>query len=175
VQQVQSLFRPLIGQLVWNVRRGHRSFLTLEFGQAHISVREPTTPSPESSMRVQRNLKRRRVFVVGDWHLFIQYCDCKISVSGNSLDSQNASSSPDECLLDLDGQRLVSVGNGSSANSWKFQFDLGGILEVWPSATYEPSDDMWSLSAWNGDIAAMRSDGAAVFEKSTPSMSAGNS
>jgi hypothetical protein len=115
------------------------------------------------------------VFVVGDWHLFIQYCDCKISVSGNSLDSQNASSSPDECLLDLDGQRLVSVGNGSSANSWKFQFDLGGILEVWPSATYEPSDDMWSLSAWNGDIAAMRSDGAAVFEKSTPSMSAGNS
>jgi hypothetical protein len=173
-QQTQDLFRPLVGQLVWNVRRGHGSFVTLEFGQPHISVREPITPSPDSSARVQHDLKRRRVFIAGDWHLFLQYCDWKISVSGGSLDSQCTSSSPDECLLDLDGQRLVSVESGFLPHSWKFRFDLGGILDVWPSAQNESSADLWSLHEWDGDITAMCGDGTIMREKATQATPAGN-
>lgn len=165
MQKVQGLFRPLIGQLVWNVRGGYGSFLTLEFGKPHMSVREPTGPNPESDARVQRNLRRRHVSILGDWHLFIQYCDWKISVADGSLDSQSIGTSPDECLIDLDGQRLVSLEGASLPNSWKFQFDLGGELEVWPSAEYEATDDLWHLRSWNGDIAALQSDGTIVFEK----------
>jgi hypothetical protein len=119
--------------------------------------------------RVQRNLMRRRVFIAGDRHLFIQCCDWAISVPGGSLTSKDiGSSSPEECLLDLEGQRLVSVESGSSPNSWRFQFDLGGVLELWPSAAYEPSDGLWSLHRWNGNITVMRNDGTMALEKVKP-------
>lgn len=167
-QQIQGLFRPLIGQLAWNVRGGYGSFLTLEFGKPHIVVREPIVPSPGRSERVQRALRRRRVYVVGDWSLFIQYCDWKISVADGSLDSQSIGTAPDECLADLDGQRFVSLDSGPLPNSWKIQFDLGGTLEVWPSTAYEATDDLWHLRSWNGDIAALQSDGTITFEKATP-------
>jgi hypothetical protein len=52
----------------------------------------------------------------------------KISVSDGSCDSESFDwRQPDECLRDLDGQRLVSVGGGALPNSWKFAFDLGGV------------------------------------------------
>ena len=170
-QKIQDLFRPLIGQVIWSVRGGYGSFLTLEFGNPHIAVSEPKVVGPGRDAKVRRHLKRRRVFVMGDWHLWIQYCDWKLSVPEGSLDSQTIGSSPDECLLDLDGQRLVSVTSGSLANSWKFAFDLGGTLEVWPSTEYEATDDLWSLHSWNDEIgdlriiAALRNDGTLVFEK----------
>jgi hypothetical protein len=125
-------------------------------------------PDPNSSARAQRHLKRRKVSIVGDWHLFVQYCDWKISVAGGSLDSRSiGGTSSDECLADLDGQRLVSIASGPLPNSWKFEFDLGGVLEVQSSAAYEPADDMWSLHGWNGDISAMQNDGKILFEKAT--------
>jgi hypothetical protein len=132
-QQVQDLFKPLLGQFAWNVDGGVGSMLTLEFGAPHILVREPRVPSPGGSERVRRHLRRRHVSVVGDWHLWIQYCDWKISVADGSCDSENFDwRRPDECLGDLDGQRLIGVGVGSLPNSWKFEFDLGGALGLWP-------------------------------------------
>ncbi|PJI44395.1 MAG: hypothetical protein CTR53_01420 [Ferrovibrio sp.] len=35
---LESVFRPLIGQLVWSVRKGHGTFLTMEFGAPHLDV-----------------------------------------------------------------------------------------------------------------------------------------
>jgi hypothetical protein len=164
MKQIRDPFKPVIGQLVWCVRRGHGSFLTMEFGMPHLSVREPTAAGVDSTERVRRNLKRRRVFVVGDWHLWIKYGEWKLSTAGGVLDSRSPSGSPlDECLGDLDGQRLISVEAGSTPASTAAKFDLGGLLEVWPSQ--ENADDQWSLHSWNGDIATWRSDGVLTFEK----------
>jgi hypothetical protein len=161
-QQVSGLFKPLIGQLVWNVRGGHGSFITLEFGEPHLSVREPVEPNHARGARVQRALRRRRVSILGDWSLFVQYCDWKISVADGSVDSQSIGTSSNECLADLDGQRLVSLESAARFNSWKFQFDLGGMLEVWPSAAYGPTDDLWHLATWNDGTAALTADGTVV-------------
>jgi hypothetical protein len=167
-QQIQDLFKPLVGQLVWNVHGGVGSFLTLEFGKPHLAIREPIEAKPERSARARRQLGRRRVHVLGDWHLWIQYSDWKVTVSAGSLESGTVSSSSDEYLLDLDGQRLDSVASGSSPNSWTFVFDLGGVLEVWPSTAYETANHLWSLHSWDGDIAALRGDGTIDFEKAAP-------
>jgi hypothetical protein len=167
-QQIQDLFKPLVGQLVWNVHGGVGSFLTLEFGKPHLAIREPIEAKPERSAQARRQLERRRVHVLGDWHLWIQYSDWKVTVPAGSLESGTVSSSSDECLLDLDGQRLDSVASGSSPNSWKFVFDLGGALEVWPSTAYETTNHLWSLHSWDGDIAALRGDGTIDFEKAAP-------
>jgi hypothetical protein len=170
-QQIQDLFRPVIGQLAWSVRGGHGSFLTLEFGKPHIAIREPIEAKPERSARVRRQLARRRVHIVGDWHLWIQYSDWKLSAADGSLDRASIGASPDECLLDLDGQRLVAVESGALPHSWTFKFDLGATLQVWPSTAYAPTDDQWSLHGWNGDvgdlriIAALRGDGTVVVAK----------
>jgi hypothetical protein len=143
--------------------------LTLEFGAPHVIVREPIVPRAATSERVRRLLRRRHITVVGDWDLFIQYCDWKISVSAGSSDSESFDwRRPDECLRDLDGQRLV--GGGSLPNSWKFEFDLGGVLELRPSTEYKATNDLWGLYRWDGDtqnlrfIVSVHNDGTVDFE-----------
>jgi hypothetical protein len=164
MEQFRELLGPLIGQLVWSVRRGVGTFLTMEFGGAHLAVREPIQPRSSSSEKAQRSLVRRRVSVVGDWHLWIKYGEWKLSAAQGALDSRTPLGSPlDECLRDLDGQKLASIDAGAASNSLVLAFDLGARLEIWPSA--EIPDDQWSLHRWDGDIAAYQSDGSLVFEK----------
>ncbi len=71
LRKVQEVFRPLYGTPCWNARHGHGSFITFEFGQPHLHVREPSEPDPSRSPAVQRMLRRRTVFVHGEWHLWI--------------------------------------------------------------------------------------------------------
>lgn len=164
MEQIKHLFAPLVGQLVWQVRRGVGTFLTLEFGMPHLSIREPIVPSSDSPPRVRRNLMRRGVFVTGDWHLWVQYSDWMLSTSTGVLNSENHPGSPlDECLRDLDGQRFLSVDGGNMEGSCAFRFDLGGLLEIWPSA--EIPDDQWGLFIWNGDIVSYSNDGKLIFDK----------
>ena len=62
-----------------------------------------------------------------------------------------------------------ALGSGSLPNSWKFEFDLGGVLELWPSTEYKAADNLWSLYRWSANpedlrfVAAVQSDGALVF------------
>jgi hypothetical protein len=55
-------------------------------------------------------------------------------------------------------------------NSWKFEFDLGGVLELWPSTEYKPTNDLWGLYAWDGEtqqsrfIVSVHNDGTVNFE-----------
>jgi hypothetical protein len=169
--QINNLFKPLLGQFAWNVDGGVGSMLTLEFGTPHIAVREPMVARPGRSEKVRRILARRRITVVGDWDLFVQYCNWKISVSDGSCDSESFDwRQPNECLHDLDGQRLVSVSGGALANSWKFAFDLGGVLELWPSTEYKPTNDLWGLYCWDDEaqnarfVVSVHNNGAVNFE-----------
>jgi len=167
MKQVKALFEPLMRRVVWQMRRGHGSFLTMEFGTPHLVVREPIVPSLDHSDRVTRILRRRRVDVTGDWHFWVEYGDWRISTADGVLTSDDPpGSSSDECLRDLEGQRLVSVVPGSHAQSCGFEFDLGGSLDIWPSN--EIPDDQWSLYRWDGDIAAFSNTGALIFEKADP-------
>lgn len=157
MDQVAELWAPLIGRLAWNVRRGHGSFLTIEFGSPHLLVREPIA-SRSNSDKVRRLLQRRAVYVEGDWHFSILYGDWKLSTAGGTLDSDKDRGSPlDECLDDLEGQKLLSVETSGVGHSCVWKFDLGGVLEIWPSA--EIPDDAWTLHPWNGDIIAYQPDG----------------
>src|SRR6266478_1567630 len=98
MEQIKDLFAPLVGQLVWQVRRGVGTFLTLEFGTPHLSIREPIVASPDSLARVRRNLQRRGVYVTGDWHFWVQYGEWKISTADGVLQSCDSIGSPsDEC------------------------------------------------------------------------------
>jgi hypothetical protein len=164
MRKIEDFFVPFIDQVVWQVRRGHGSFLTMEFGAPHLAVREPIVPSAGTSGKVRRNLLRRHVDITGDWHFWVQYSNWTVSTSNGVLTSCDARGSPsDECLADLDGQRLVSVEAHAQARSSMFKFDLGASLEMSPSA--EIPDDQWSVYSWDGDIVSCRADGTLVFDK----------
>jgi hypothetical protein len=160
---IKTLFKPLIGEIAWLVRRGHGSFLTLEFGAPHLVVREPIVARRSASARVKRLLARRGVHVTGDWHLWVQYGEWTLTTAGGTLASHHrAGTYRDQCLDDLDGQRLISVTSGRARYSCTFRFDLGGALEVRPSR--EIPDEQWALYAWTGKITAYGSDGTLVTE-----------
>jgi hypothetical protein len=167
MERIEALFAPLVGQLVWQVRRGIGSFLTLEFGMPHLSIREPIAPRASRSPKVRRNLMRRGVYVTGDWHLWVQYGDWVLSTFAGALTSEDPAGSPsDECIRDLDGQRFLSVESGDTKGSFAFRFDLGGVLEIRPSA--EISDNQWSLYIWERDIVSCSSAGKLVRSERDP-------
>jgi hypothetical protein len=164
LSEPREVFRPFIGQLAWMVQRGFGSFLTMEFGKPHLLVSQPIVPRYSRSARVKRALKRRKVYVTGDWYFWIQ-CEWKISTQTGTLTSDHRSGTRrDECLLDLNGQTLLSVARARRRHSLRFKFDLGGELEMWPTPGLD--DWHWSLHGWNGEIVTFRK--ALGYEKKKP-------
>lgn len=154
---LSSISKYLLGQIAWGVARGPGSFLHIEFGDPHLVVREPISPRTATAERAKRALKRRHAHVEGDWTLWIEYGDWRLQTEHAALDSETApGGDADECLRDLNGQRLVSVAAGSRPNGTVFKFDLGAVLEVWPSA--EIADTQWSLKSRDGSVASFGHD-----------------
>lgn len=148
----------LNGQFAWAVSQGYGTFLTVNFGGPHMEIREPINASESASPDVRRNLARRRIHIVGDWHLFVQYADWKIFTINHSAGSGDEwSDTVKNSLEELDGQRLLCVEVGAAAHSCVLKFDLGGELHISPSP--EIVDDQWSLHAWNGPLVSCRADG----------------
>lgn len=137
----------LINQLTWNVKRGVGTFLTMEVGNPHLSVREPIA-AKDGQRPAHRRLRHRRVHIVGDWHLWIQHSDWTLTTGSGSLSSDDPiDSTGDEVLKDLDGQKLISI-ESTSKDRWTLSFDLGGRLEIRP-ANYD-AKELWSLHAPDG-------------------------
>lgn len=149
---------PLFGQYVWAVKRGVGTFLTMEFGVPHLTVREPITPKKAIAAPSRRALLRRRAFVVGDWHFWIQHANWQLQTAhGTLLSRADAGSKEDECLMDLDGQKLLSAEVAAN-NSWTLKFDLGATLAI--SSAHYKADELWSLHAWNGPVTVCGRDGS---------------
>jgi hypothetical protein len=167
MEQVRKLWQPLTGRIAWGVGRGHGSTFHMEFGTPHLIVREPVTPKHATTARAQRLLQRRSVNVQGDWTFWIMYGDWRLRTRDGELDSTISPGSPaDEALRDLEGQKLLSIGTGAKPSSSVLTFDLGAVLDIWPSA--EMQDAQWSLHAWNGRVVSFKHDGSLAFEDAKP-------
>ena len=57
---IGEVFAPLIGQLVWAVKGGFGTFITMEFGDSHLTIEEPMVARRSSSERLRRHIARRR-------------------------------------------------------------------------------------------------------------------
>lgn len=157
----------------WLVKKGHGSFLTFEFGQPELTIREPQLRPVASSEKVRQLASRRLVTVSGDWHLWIYCCNWSIIQNGVEL-SHNESSDDviDRATNRLDGQKLKAVERGAVAGSWLFSFDLGGELQTRP---YEGDQlvqhfgdqlvEQWMLfERKSGKVLTARSDGLCSYD-----------
>lgn len=149
--RVEAVFRPLFGKIAWQVKKGHGSFLTFEFGSPSLIIDEPVAPRSNRTDRENRALARRRITPRGEWHLWIYCCDWEIEDHGSPLAH---SESPDAAINDaakfLDGQILIAVSVAPDSST-TFQFDLGGVLKTspWPE---EEAVEQWMLYEPSGHV-----------------------
>lgn len=160
-----QIWSAVYGHPAWSVKHGHGSFLTLEFGQPELRIREPQLVTlPDASERVRKYLARRDVTVTGRWHLWI-YC-CNWSLVLNGKEAAHSESPDDDIALatqQLDGQKLLSVSWGEAPGSWVFTFDLGGELKTWPYGV-DPSYEQWFLcERASGNVLSVREDGLCSY------------
>ena len=160
MNQVLDLYKPLIGQLAWSVRRGVGTFLTLEFDLPHLLVTEPRMSNAESA-KIRRMASRRRVFVEGDWHFWIRDTRWRLRTAGGVID-HDSDLSDNECLKDLEGQRLLSV-EMREESVLELTFDLGGKLEL--GGPLDGEETQWSLYHWQDMAAHFEADGTLTVER----------
>ncbi|AOR71676.1 hypothetical protein BBJ41_29980 [Burkholderia stabilis] len=144
----------------WSVTKGQGSFLTFEFGQPELEVREPRAGSPDLSAAARDRLASRRVTVAGNGHLWICYCHWSIALDGREFaHSESRSGDIAAAAQRLDGQILQSLAPGAEPGAWAFDFDLRGKLTTWPYGD-DPSDEQWHLfDRRSGNVLTARADG----------------
>jgi hypothetical protein len=155
MNQVERVFARVVGRPCWGVRRGHGSFITLEFGRPRLHVREPIQAQMVTSLRVQRNLARRIVHIHGQWHLWIYGCEWSLRVKGRVVGDWTTKRRIDRAVHALDGQRLLAVKVSARGARTSFIFDLGAELDTKP---YDRSGEQWLLFEPNHRVFTWRAD-----------------
>ncbi|MDQ0473177.1 hypothetical protein [Labrys wisconsinensis] len=138
-----AVFRPLIGQYAWSVRRSHGSHFFIEFGAPRLEIRDPVEPTGPRMPEVDELVRRRRVSATGSWSLLVLDCDWRVEAGGRSLTHLEEDVRLVEAVFaQLDGQILVTV-----ETSGVLSFDLGGRLSMDRSTEdwVGGEDDLWSL------------------------------
>jgi hypothetical protein len=149
------VFRKLYTLPCWNVKPGCGSFLTFEFGQPHLEIDEPREPKNEVSPKVRRWLASRRIYVHGDWHLWIYGCDWFVSQGGKVVADCTSRRRIQKAADTLDGQKLVAATIIPRGSRSIFEFDLGGRLETKP---YDRKSEQWMLFTPSGRVLTLRAD-----------------
>jgi hypothetical protein len=143
----------------YQVKQGHGSFLTMEFGSPSLVVHEPKEPKPEMSERVNQSRARRLVTVRGEWHLWIYCCQWEILQEEKVLSHDESPDSTIQKAADfLNGQKLIRVAVRPDSSTI-FQFDLGGILRTQPYEDGEV-DEQWMLYEPSKRVFRISSDGS---------------
>ena len=158
---IDELFQPLIGVPSWNVKKGYGSFLTFEFGNPNLEIREPRDV-PDATPQVRQLFAQRRVTLRGQWHLWVYCCGWRICLGGNEIaHDESTDEEISVACLKLDGQAIQQVTCEPEVGRTLFHFDLGGVLET------QPYDDellkQWMLYLPDGNVYTFRSDGAVSF------------
>ena len=162
-QNMTTIPYDLNNQLVWNVRRGHGSFLTMEFGSPHLHVREPAPTSAANFTNVHDLLRHRRVSIVGDWHLWITHSHWTLETHGLAVNSDDQDVTKVVSALScLDGQRLTSISYREDTHH--LAFDLGGILKIGRLINTESDEDRWQIFETNGSVLTCGYDGKFSYE-----------
>jgi hypothetical protein len=152
----EEVFKKLYGKPCWGVKQGVGSCLTFEFGSPHLEITEPKSVGMNFSPKVREILARRRIYVHGQWHLWIYFCDWAISSKGRRIASSN---SRDDTIKKgtsvLDGQKLVRFSVIPRGNRSVFEFDLGGTLVTRPC---NRRGEQWLLFCPARKVLTMRAD-----------------
>jgi hypothetical protein len=159
---VAEAFAPILGLPSWEVKKGHGSFVTMEFGEPLLRIAEPRM-RPVFIESAPAQMMTRDAYVRGQWHLWIYCCVWSLSFGSVRLthcESEDVSIA--RGLSVLNGQALSGVEVDPENGATTFTFDLGCILSTVPAVpgTYgENPVDQWKLHQPSGQVLQIREDG----------------
>jgi hypothetical protein len=152
----ERAFRRIYGKPCWSVKKGYGSFLTFEFGEPHLVVREPIIASKTASQRVRKALARRRAFARGQWHLWIYCCRWKVLSRGKTVAHSESSDTKIKRAADfLNGRKFIRFSILPRTLQCIFEFDLGGTLKTQP---YGKESEQWFLHESSKKVLSLRAD-----------------
>jgi hypothetical protein len=144
----KSSFARLYGKPAWQVSPGYGSFLTMEFGEPHLRIREP-----------KGRLTNRLVKVRGEWHLWIYCCNWQVFHNGTPVGDASLESSSKKKIIAaanyLDGQKLMRASMSEEGCRLTLDFDLGGQLVTEP---YDEDSEQWFLYEPEAACLTVRAD-----------------
>ena len=137
---IRDRFAPLSGLPCWDVRQGYGSFVTMNFGQPHLDV---TEPAPKAKSRA---LRRRRVTVSGEHHLWIEQCEWRIIEFEKEIAmSESDATDISRALARLDSQLLKEITIEPARGTCCFKFEYDMAFNMCRHAEFEPADPIWHL------------------------------
>ena len=154
--RIERMVSKLYGKPCWGVRPGFGSFLTMEFGNPRLQVREPIVASKITPPIVRKSLARRRVHIYGEWHLWIYCCDWGVFSARSLVGDCSTKVKIRRAAEFLDGQQLTYFSISPRKVSCVFQFDLGAILKTKP---YDNESEQWMLYEPSHRVLSVRADG----------------
>jgi len=153
---LDSFASPIIGHPAWGAKQGYGSFLTIEFGEPALRVKEYNS---------ERRGFRRQAYVEGQWHFWIYCCEWRFSASGQPIAwSEDGRDDIARATSILDGQKLTKILVSPADGRSRFEFDLGGLLETWPVGD-DPTTEQWYIYGPEA-VFAYRADGHYNLESS---------
>lgn len=162
---ILEAFEPIFGMPCWLTRRGHGSFVTMEFGQPVLDISEPR-PMPLHIANAPDHTQKRLAQITGQWHLWIYLCNWSVALDGTQLAHDKSDGvTINRALGILDGQALTGLQIEPRDAKTRFAFDLGCTLSTWPNAVrtnQDEPDTQWSLISVRqpaDEILAVRADG----------------
>ena len=162
---VSEVLQPVLGRTSWLVKRGYGSFITMEYGEPHVDVREPRLWPLRIEGAPAKTLQRS-AFVHGERHLWIYCCEWSLLLEDIQLaHSESDNITMSRALRVLNGQVLQAVDIEPADGRTRFTFDLGCSLLTYPappgSYTSEPAEQ-WMLYSRSGPdpaVLTIRGDG----------------
>jgi hypothetical protein len=132
--------------------------LMLEFGTPHLKVREPIDSCNTKSKKLLRLYERRLITISGDSRLTIFNCQWTIHSKREILaDSNSTRAKIAKGLAILNGQILSNVYGHPDRGKWRFEFDLGGRIDL--QSYRDCVAEEWWIYQHSGWTYAVRSDG----------------
>lgn len=126
----------MIGHPAWGAKQGYGSFLTIEFGEPELKIKE---------WHSERRGLQRQAYVEGQWHIWIYCCEWRVSADSQPIAwSEDARDVIARATAILDGQKLTKISVSTSVGRSQFEFDLGGLLETWPVGD-DPATEQWFI------------------------------
>jgi hypothetical protein len=137
---VRSYFRPIFGQPSWHGSAEFGSWLTINFGDPHLVVREAV---PDAKARA---LQRRVAVVEGAHRLWVEMGAWKLHIGKRQFaHSEQSRRQLQRAAATLEGQKLHEIQISAKPLVTKFVFDEGAILSVSATHDAQPDEGLWHL------------------------------
>ena len=137
---LSQYFSPLNELPCWNATAEYGSWIRLQFGAPHLNIREGNPASTISGM------KRRAVFVAGDFELWIEMGAWEMFDNGKRVfHSEQSRNHLRRAAGRLNGQKLLKVELVAQSMTTLFVFDEGTQLNVHATTDAKPDEPLWHV------------------------------